>query len=573
MGRHSSARPGGVHGLRSRSPVVLLSSLLVLALLGWFTFDFLRDRLGASSCDTTTIVNVTAAPDVAPVVTQIGNRLSEEDEDGCYKINVSNRESATTADSLVVSDGSERPDVWIPESTIWLQRAQDKGAWNVPVNGTSIASSPVVTALTEDAAGKLGWPDQAPEWSQLFGPAAQNLTIGMPDPAREPTGVSTLFGIHQLLGDGPESGKKVTSELRRLSPNTVPAQSDLFARLPGAQTTDDPVDGFPTSEVSVLRHNVKQSASPLVAVYAKPAVPALDFPFVVLPETKADKRDAAEKFLKVLIDQQAEETFGDAGFRTPDGQMLRKRGNDHRTSPEKLTPGQQPDPTDVNDVLNEWAGVNLSGRIQVLLDVSGSMNEPVPGTGKNRMQVTLEAAKLGIGLMKPTTKIGVWTFSTNLDGQNKDYKELIPIKPVAEQLSNGALNTLQATQPLENGATGLYDSTLAAYKSATQNYEAGRINLVILLTDGRNEDDNGISRPELLGELAKLRDPRHPVQIIGIGIGPDIDANELKMIAKATDGQSFTTPDPTKIGDIFYAALSRLACQPPLCQPQQGGGG
>lgn len=568
MGRHSSVQP---RGLRSRSPVILLSALLVVALLGWFTFDFLRDRLRASSCDTTTVINVTAAEDIAPAVTQIGTRVSEQDEGACYKVNVTSRESTATAESLVVSDGSERPDVWIPESTIWLQRAQDRGAWNVPVSGTSVASSPVVVALTEDIAGQLGWPQQAPAWSQIFGPDARGRTIGLPDPAHEPAGVSTLFGIRELFGTGPDAGRAVTSELRTLSANTVPEVNDLFNRLPGADSAQEPLDGFPTSELSVLRHNAKQSGTPLVSVYAQPAVPALDFPFVVLPETPPDKREAAERFLNMLIDQEAAETLADAGFRTPDGQMLRERAGDRRTSDLKMTPAELPNPTEVDQLLNEWAGVNLSARIQVLLDVSGSMNEPVPGTGRNRMAVTLQAAELGIGLMKPTTKIGVWLFSTNLDGENKDYQQLLPVETVADHVSGGALDKLRAVQALPNGATGLYDSTLAAYRSATQNFEAGRINLVVVLTDGRNEDSNGITRQQLLSELGALSDPRRPVQIIGIGIGPDIDQAELRAISGATGGQSYTTPDPTKIGDIFFAALSKLLCQPPACQPNPGG--
>jgi hypothetical protein len=252
--------------------------------------------------------------------------------------------------------------------------------------------------------------------------------------------------------------------------------------------------------------------------------------------------------------------------------MLRERANDDRTSTEKLTPPPMPNPDEVNDALNQWAGVNLSGRIQVLLDVSGSMGDPVPGTDKTRIGLVLEAAKLGIGLMKPTTKIGVWRYSTDLDGPGKDYKELIPIRPVAEQLSNGAIDTLLATEAVSNGGTGLYDSVLAAYKSATQNYEAGRINLIVVLTDGGNDNDSGgIDREQLLDELGKLRDPKHPVQIIGIGIGSDIDGPELNTIAKATGGQAFTTPDPAKIGDVFYTALSKLACQPPTCQPPSGG--
>ena len=35
---------------------------------------------------------------------------------------------------------------------------------------------------------------------------------------------------------------------------------------------------------------------------------------------------------------------------------------------------------------------------------------------------------------------------------------------------------------------------------------------------------------------------------------------------------SIDTTDPTKIGDVFYAALSKMLCQPPLCKPPTGGG-
>jgi ABC-type Fe3+ transport system substrate-binding protein len=83
-----------------------------------------------------------------------------------------------------VSDGTERPDVWIPESTMWLQRAQDKGAWNVPVSGTSIASSPVVLAVAESTATELGWPGKPLSWADLIGPNAKQLTVGFPDPQR-----------------------------------------------------------------------------------------------------------------------------------------------------------------------------------------------------------------------------------------------------------------------------------------------------------------------------------------------------------------------------------------------------
>jgi len=543
--------------------VIALAALLVLALVGWFTYDFLADKLLSSSCDTTTVLNVTASPEIAPVVARTARDLS--DQDTCYDVRVSDRESEATAQSLVVSDGSAPPDVWIPDSTIWLQRAQARGAWRVPVSGTSIASSPVVLALTQDAATQLGWPAKPLTWGQIFG---SSLKLGIPDPSREPEGVSLLFGVQELTKTQPDPGAALTTILRRLSANTVSTIGELYDRLPGSGSESRPLDGFPLSENAVLRNNARES-TPLVATYADPAVPSLDYPYVVLPDTRGAKRDAAEKFLTVLMQQDTADALSDAGFRTPDGDMLRNRGTADLTSGAKITPAEIPAASAVDDLLNVWAGVNLSGRVQVLLDVSGSMNDPVPGTGANRMTVTVKAAELGIGLMKPSTKLGVWLFSTNLDG-DRDYKELLPVLPISEQAANGGLAKLQQVQALANGGTGMYDSVLAAYQSARQNYEPGRINVVILMTDGRNDDKNSISRETLLSELGKLQDPRRPILIVGIGIGPDIDVGELQSIAGATGGQAFTTPDPTKIGDIFYAALSKVLCQPPDCQPKPG---
>ena len=126
------------------------------------------------------------------------------------------------------------------------------------------------------------------------------LKIGMPDPGREPVGVSMLFGVRDLMKANQDPGAALTTELRQLSPNTVSSVSDLFTRLPGTGSEEDPFDAFPVSENTVLRNNARES-TPLVAAYADPAVPALDYPYVVLPDTKGSKRAAAEKFLTVLM--------------------------------------------------------------------------------------------------------------------------------------------------------------------------------------------------------------------------------------------------------------------------------
>jgi hypothetical protein len=546
----------------------VLAGVLVVALVGWFAVDFLGDRLRAAGCGPRPSITVTAAQEIAPVVAQIA-RHAADDERACYRVRVVERESSAVVESLVVSDGTDRPDVWIPESSMWLSRAQNAGAWEVPATGTSIASSPVVLGVTETVATDLGWPDEQPGWGQVIGPAAGGLAVGFPDPARDPVGVSALLELNELVADAPDPGTARTVAMRALSRNTVPRQEDLFSRLPGGVV--EPVEAFPTSENALLRHNAKPGTVPLVAVYPDDGVPALDFPFVVLPQTPADERNAAERFLDRLLAQESADLLADAGFRTPDGAALRDRSGDRRTAGERMTPAPLRGSAEVEQVLAAWAGVNLSGRLQVLLDVSGSMAEPVPGTGRSRMALTVEAAATGLGLFKPTTKLGMWVFATDLDGA-KDYEVLLPMRPMSEHLADGALDTLRAVSARQNGNTALYDAVLAAYRDGVRGWEPGRINTVVVLTDGKDDNASTITRDQLLAELARLQNPSRPLKLVGIGIGPGVDRAELTAIAEATGGTAFIAKNPAQIGDVFHEALSLMLCQPPACDPGSAGG-
>ncbi|MET0133693.1 MAG: substrate-binding domain-containing protein [Kibdelosporangium sp.] len=495
---------------RSGSPVVILSILLVLTLGGWFGFDYLKARLASSSCESVTTLTVAAAPDIAPAVAKV----SQQDSPGqngapCYRVDVIARDSSQTLQTLATT----KPDVWIPETSSWLVRARQRGVWNIPITGPSVASSPMVIGLTDAAARRFGWPQQTLTWARIF---SGEPAIGFVDPAVDPAGLSALIGTGQLTRSAADPAGAYALTLRKLTRNTVQSTAELFTK---------PLDGVVTPELALRKHN-------LVGVPAD--VPALDFPYVVLPDS--GQRDVAQQFLSRLLDQGASAPFAEQGLRPPAAVVAL---------------------ADPDQLLNQWAAVNRSARIQVLLDVSGSMAAAVPKAGSDRMTVTIRAAELGIRLFKPTTKVGLWRFSTNLDG-DKDYQELVPVAPVGEQLTNGAMDKLRGVKAISGGATGLYDSVLAAYTSARQSWEPGRINLVVVLTDGRNEDRAGISQPRLLAELAKLQDPRRPLQIIGIGIGPDIDPAELRAMSQATGGDAYTTPDPTKVVDVFYAAMGRL---------------
>lgn len=176
----------------------------------------------------------------------------------------------------------------------------------------------------------------------------------------------------------------------------------------------------------------------------------------------------------------------------------------------------------------------------------------------------IKAAQGGAELLLGTTELGIWEFSTDLDGE-RDYREVIPVGPVGPRRAE-IVDALDRVRVKPNGATGLYDTTLAAYRDATRNWTVGRINMVLVLTDGKDDNASGISRAKLLDELAELRDKRRPVPILFIGVGPDIDPDELKQIARATGGRVALTPRPSGIQRIFFSALAEFSCLPPKCR-------
>ncbi|MET8847314.1 substrate-binding domain-containing protein [Amycolatopsis sp. NPDC004625] len=545
MGRHSDGRRR-----RLLVPAVATGLVLVLGAATWVTVSAVRSR---PSCVQPVKVLVTASADIAPALSLVARGLDLS----CGSVEVQTREATQAAERLALSDGSPRPQVWVPDSTLALRRAHQLGAADVPGSGASVASSPVVLAVAADVVKGLGWPGHAPTWAEVL--AAPGVVPGMPDPARDPVGAVALLGLQDTVKATPEPSGAYVALLRRFSANTLGDETDLIARLPGSSDGGGTaaVTAFPASENSLLRHNVEDPKSPLVAVYS-PAVPTLDYPFAELGGITSQQRPIVDALRDAVLGDAGADAIAKTGLRAAGGQALRDHPDDPRVSPEGFRTANLPSAQGVDELLNQWAGINLSARVQVLIDVSGSMNAQVPGTGLNRMQVTMQAAAKAMRLFKPATQLRMLAFSTHLDG-DKDYRELLPMAPVAQHLASGALEKLAQVKATPDGGTGLYDSVLDTYRTARREWEPGRLNLVIVMTDGRNEDPHGISRADLLSELAKLQDPRRPIPLIGVGIGPDADKSELDQLTAATGGQAFVAPDPAKITDVFFGALSRIA--------------
>ena len=254
-----------------------------------------------------------------------------------------------------------------------------------------------------------------------------------------------------------------------------------------------------------------------------------------------------------------------AGFRAPDAAptALSVPGVDGSRA-------VNPHPPAATDVQAINAAVSLSNepsRLLAVMDVSGSMAGVVPGSGgATRMDLARAAATRGLGLYPDSSEIGLWMFSRKIDG-DADYRQVVPVAQLSTE-TNGVTGqqqiagALQQIQVVPDGGTGLYDTTLAAVRTLQRSWDPNRVNTVLLLTDGQNDDQGSITLDQLLSTLRAEQDPTRPIQVIAIGFGPDTDTAALTAITSATGGATYVSTDPRDIGEIFLDAVGRRLCAP-----------
>jgi Ca-activated chloride channel family protein len=530
--------------------------------------------LAKPACGEQIRLSIAAVPEIAPAVRETAKATAHGDlrnDEKCVAVDVVAADPADVAAAIAsrhqatlngvgqASGKTRVPDVWIPDSSTWLQRLRSGGQNWVPDDAPSVARSPVVLAMPESAATALGWPGRKLTWADLFPKLTSDFTMraGIVEPHRDAAGLSGLMAL-DAAGDALKGQQATLGALRTLATGRSTLRDELLARFP--RSTDiasarSSLTAAPLSEQAVIEYNSQQPPMPLAALYLEPTPIPLDYPFALLPGASVEKASAARTVLGVLAGQEYRNRLAAAGLRSDDGGV--GTGFPAPKGAPTLAPllAQPTDASGLDTVLAAWTAVTSPGRLLAVIDVSGSMLKPVPNAGgATREQVTVEAARRGLALFDDKWAAGLWIFSTQLDG-DADYRQLVPVGPLSDNRIDLA-NQLATIRPKSNGNTGLYDTTLAAYKAVQAGWDPGRVNSVVIMTDGKNEDQQGLSLDQLVQELKKAMDPARPIQIIAIGIGNEVSEAELKRITDTTGGGTFIAADPAKIGDIFLKAIA-----------------
>ncbi|MGW1214188.1 substrate-binding and VWA domain-containing protein [Streptomyces sp. NPDC002499] len=584
MGRHSLPTQYGA-GVsdprpRARRRTVAVATALVLTVAGGTAAAAKSGLLsfGTSCQDDPVRISLAASPDIAPALTAAAKRARTEDitSDGrCVAVTVNARESYKVADTLGAGKKIDEQ-VWVPDADLWIQRiTADSGATDVTPSG-AVASTPVGVAMVPAAAKSLGWPKKTYSWIELAGATLQSdsLKLGAADPSRSATGLLALTQIGTAASGLKDGDTQAAAMMKTLSQRTSDTDGQVLDTLPRDSSGTE--QGNPkrnqalilTEQAAYAYNTSNDTDGSLDMFYPKDGSPRLDYPYAMVDQLTTDQSRAALRFMNYLRQPEQLRLLEKYGFRTDDDQapatVVAKAGG---TSPQPYAQAA-PQPAEdaaLQEALGTWTITVQSARITTVVDASSSMSEPVPKTGQSRMDVTKASLLQALATFTPEDEIGLWEFSTKLDGK-KDYRILVPTERLGDQKAAGTQRdklsaAFSALKPVPDGATGLYDTTLAAYRAATESYSPGKFNALVILTDGVNQDPGSISRTSLIAELQKLTNPERPVPLIVIAVGPDADKEEAQEIAEATGGSGQSVSNPAQIHTVILKAIVAAGAQ------------
>ncbi len=266
--------------------------LLVAGLTG----GWLLRSVGSGCAGAPLPLSVTAQPEIAPAVRDVADRFNVQDHTvrgRCVRVAVTVRES-----SLVAASPSRLPDVWIPDSWVWLVAAQRRGG-RVPQLADPLATTPVVVAVaTANAAGLT------PSWKLL---ESSDFAPRLPDPTTSAPGAMAVAALRKVDAAG------LTGFLKSVRTAEPSAAFADFTDLPRDQRLV-----AAATEQQVFTYNAAHQPNPATPLLPAEGTYLLTYPYAVTATDPLAKQ-AADAFHDALRSRPAQDALSAAGFRAPDG--------------------------------------------------------------------------------------------------------------------------------------------------------------------------------------------------------------------------------------------------------------
>ncbi|HUD38182.1 MAG TPA: substrate-binding domain-containing protein [Streptosporangiaceae bacterium] len=532
-------------------------------------------------------ISIAVSTDIFPAISQIADVFNREDrqaEGHCITVQVNPGSPAAAAAQI---DG-QHPDAtgnpinaWIPDSSLWVDevRGSVQGSETVDPAGFSVARSPLMIVMPAAAEARTpgfykdGWKLLMPP--SIGGPSVpSDLRVDLPDPTQTAAGLATLVEINRVIGPVADARLRFTKFAHATAVTSYfddPTSLSSFVSL-----AQPPLDGDPvtvTTEQAVLAYDAANPHQPLAATYPSGKSdalgdPELDYPYVLLATSSPAQLAAANVFGEMLQSRYAASVIRYNGFRSANGTPGQpdRFPASYGLASQLLQVATPATPTETPTALQSWNKIALGSRDLTMIDVSSNMGKSLtPGSPTYEQELT-QAASIGLSLFANSSNLGLWEFSTDLNG-TLPYKQLVNIGPLPANI--GVLSRRDELEHISANLTpsadpdvALYGTILAGYKYMLKTYQPNYFNGEILLGSGIENDPGDITADQLIKKLEKLSSPSRKVVIIMVIFGSPPNFSQLQHIAELTGGQAYEISTPSQVYNVFFQALARRLCDP-----------
>jgi Ca-activated chloride channel family protein len=547
-------------------------------------------------------VDVAATPETAALLDAAasqfnGSKAARLPNDACAFVRVQKVDSPTALEALGANwPDTERlgpaPVVWVPGSTMWGEllnaRLREHHRPAMAPNGTPFAPTPLVIAMPAPMARALDYPRRPIGWAELeqlardrrgwgaYGhPEWGPFRLGKGNPNWSTTGLDQTVAtdtapvraassadLEQSVVYYGASTQAYFDNWKRLSA-TRPASALTY--LSAAITDERSVVAYNTGheqdDVDLTSHPPRPKTQ-LVAIYPNNATIEGDNPMIVLDAawSSAKARQGARLFTRFAVQAAPQAKVAAAGFRTARGTVRADlvgatNGADGTARTRAVAPAS---PLEIERALANWETNRKRARVLVLFDVSDSMGDladlahPPDPNAPSKLELAQAALTSGIDQLAPDDDIGLRIFTTKLpDSAHPNWQDLVPIGPVAAR--RAALHRAIAGLQRKQGSP-LYSATRAAFETVTRNADPQRINAVVVLTDGYNEDDHDNDQAALLAHLTATPN----IRVFTIAYSTQADIETLEKLAQATNAWNYDASATKDLGDLLARALAGL---------------
>ncbi|HEV7720064.1 MAG TPA: extracellular solute-binding protein [Iamia sp.] len=563
------------------------------------------------------VVDLAVSSEKATLMTELAREFNGSDaaelEGGrCAFARPQTKASGLAADLLSTEWDEDlegpRPVVWSPAASSWGAIVNERRGDTIVGAAEPFMQTPLVIAMPQPMADALGYPEEPVGWADLirlaqdpqgwaaFGhPEWGPFRLGKTNPNFSTSGLSALIaqayasagkteGLSTEDLDLPavqESARAVESAVVHYGDTTLTFLNNWY-RTDERGTSLTYVSAAAVEEKSVIDYNrgnpdgntdagerPQPPRIPLVAIYPEEGTIYSDNPFIVLDAdwVSDEERLAAGVFEDFVKSPANQEKVLEFGFRpgNPDVALADPITADLGVDPNQpATLLETPDPKVMVDLLSNWDEQRKSARVTIVLDVSGSMGEPaIDGGSETKLDLAKQAAITALDQFKEQDEVGLRIFTTGLGGDGTaSFVDLAPAEPINAAQKERLRREIEGQSPRDG--TPLYEVTQATFDEAIENYDPNRINAVIVLTDGENEDlqaDDDQQQLEAL--ITSLRDSTSselakPIRIFPIAYGASADFDTLQDIAEASNSTAYNASDPATIDRVFAAVVSNF---------------